>query len=280
VNARFKLETGNWNEACAIAGSIIKNEGPANMIKIFALTILATIKMRRGDKEDILVLLKEAKEKAFESLEPQRIIRALAAFLEYEWITGRRFIETEALDSAVKMVEQMGNIYDNSEFAFWLLKARKQHVPLKKLYEGYETQSIAKAQKAAALWEKSGNHYQEALSLFEGNDRDKRRAITIVHSLGANAVYQKMKLEMRASGIKSIPRGLRKTTQLNPALLTNRELDVLQLLHKGLQNKEMGSKLFISAKTVDHHISAILFKLDVNSRIKAVQKAIKLEIIK
>jgi hypothetical protein len=179
------------------------------MIKIFALTVLATIKMRRADNEDILSLLEEAKEKAFESMEPQRIIRALAASLEYEWITGKRIIEQKLLDSTLKMVEQMGNVYDNSEFAFWLLKARKQYVPLKKLYEGYETGSIARAQKAAALWEKSGSPYQQALSLFEGSDDNKRKAIAIVHELGAKAVYEKMKLEMRASGIKSIPRGIR-----------------------------------------------------------------------
>jgi DNA-binding NarL/FixJ family response regulator len=57
-------------------------------------------------------------------------------------------------------------------------------------------------------------------------------------------------------------------------------MDVLLLLKEGMQNKEIAEKLFISAKTVDHHISAILFKLDVNTRVKAVQEAIHLEIIK
>jgi len=84
---------------------------------------------------------------------------------------------------------------------------------------------------------------------------------------------------MRTSGIKSIPRGIRKSTQSNAALLTSRELDVLQLLKEGLQNKEIAGKLFISAKTVDHHISSILFKLDVHSRIKAVTEAVRMHII-
>ena len=95
-----------------------------------------------------------------------------------------------------------------------------------------------------------------------------------------DAIYQKMKMEMRNSGIKSIPRGLRKSTQSNPALLTSRELDVLQLLKEGLRNKEIAGKLFVSVKTVDHHISSILFKLDVNSRAKAVQEALRQEFIK
>jgi DNA-binding NarL/FixJ family response regulator len=85
---------------------------------------------------------------------------------------------------------------------------------------------------------------------------------------------------MRSAGIKSIPRGIRKTTQSNPALLTDRELDVLQLLGEGLQNKEIASRLFISAKTVDHHISSILYKLEVKSRTKAVHEAARMGILK
>jgi DNA-binding NarL/FixJ family response regulator len=85
---------------------------------------------------------------------------------------------------------------------------------------------------------------------------------------------------MRLTGIRQIPRGLRKSTLSNQALLTSRELDILDLLKSGMQNKEIASKLYISAKTVDHHISAILFKLDVNSRVKAVQEAVSRGIIK
>ena len=85
---------------------------------------------------------------------------------------------------------------------------------------------------------------------------------------------------MRASGIKSIPRGVRKSTKSNPANLTDRELEVLQLLKDGMQNKEIAARLFISPKTVYHHVSSIFFKLEVNSRAKAVKEAINLEIIK
>lgn len=82
------------------------------------------------------------------------------------------------------------------------------------------------------------------------------------------------------AGIKKLPRGLRETTRANPAQLTNRELDVLHLLQKAAQNKEIAGSLFISPKTVDHHISSILFKLDVKSRSKAVTEATRLGIIK
>ena len=99
-----------------------------------------------------------------------------------------------------------------------------------------------------------------------------------MQKLGAATVVAKMKLEMRNLGIKSIPRGARKTS--NAANLTARELDILQLLREGLQNKEIASRLFISAKTVDNHISSIFYKLEVNSRIKAVQEASQLGILK
>jgi DNA-binding NarL/FixJ family response regulator len=123
-----------------------------------------------------------------------------------------------------------------------------------------------------------GCPYEQALALFEGDEGDKREAISIMQKLGADAVCSKLKLEMRSSGIKNIPRGIRKSTRSNPAQLTERELDVLQLLKGGMQNKEIASKLFISAKTVDNHISSIYFKLSVNSRGKAIEQATHLNI--
>ncbi len=277
--ARLSLDTGNWNEAYQIAENLIKNEGLLSIVKIEALVIVAIIKMRRGDS-DLLPLLAEAKEKAFETMEPQRIIPTVAALLEYEWITGTSFISEADLDYAIAMLVYKGNVVVQNEFNFWLLKARNQHVPLQEIYEGYQISNKAMAVKAAGLWKQLGCPYEQALILFEGNDDNKREAIEIVHKLGAEAIYEKMKFEMRASGIKKIPLGIRKSTQSNPANLTDRELDVLQLLKDGLQNKEIAGRLFISPKTVDHHISSIFFKLDVNSRSKAVQEAVHLAILK
>jgi DNA-binding CsgD family transcriptional regulator len=277
--ARLNLETGNWQDAYAIASDLLKNEDLLPVVKMGTLNVLATIKMRRCD-QDAIVLLLEAKALAFETTELQRIIPAFLALLEYEWLTGQTCFEIEALSGAIKTMIELEKFSKKSRFYFWLWKTGKDHLLPEKNYEDYEENSLTTAMKQAALWEKWGCPYEQALALFEGNDADKKRALTMVQALGAGAVYEKMKLEMRSSGIKSIPRGVRKSTRSNAAHLTDRELDVLRLLKEGLQNKEIADKLFISAKTVDHHISSILLKLGVNSRMKAVQEAISMDIIK
>ncbi|MGE5107613.1 MAG: LuxR C-terminal-related transcriptional regulator, partial [Sphingobacteriales bacterium] len=277
--ARLKLETGYWNEACSNAENLLKNENLLPVIKIGVLAVVATIKMRRGE-QDALPLLLEAKTRAFETMELQRIIPALSALLEYEWITGKTCIEAEAIQQAINMYREVGKISEKSKFYFWLLKARKQYLPLEGIEEDNEAGNIEMSLEEPVYWEKKGCPYEQALTLFKGSYEDKKKAITIIQGLGANAVYEKMKWEMRASGLKSIPRGIRKSTQSNPALLTERELDVLQLLHEGMQNKEIAASLFISAKTVEHHITSIFLKLDVNSRVKAGKEASRLGIIK
>ena len=276
---RLALETGNWAKANSIVSNFINNDDLPPIGKIGVLIVAGTIRMRRGEA-NALPLLLEAMDKALNTGEPQRLAPAMTALLEYEWITGQRIIEKTVLDDVINMIEQRGNIYENSAFAFWLFKARKQKLLLNEVYEGYLIASTAMALKASALWKQLGCPYEQALTLFEGSDDNKKAAVGIIQKLGADAIYEKMKLEMKSSGIKSIPRGIRKSTKSNPANLTEREVGVIQLLKDGLQNKEIAAKLFISPKTVDHHISSIFQKLDVNSRTKAVQEASRLEIVK
>lgn len=57
--------------------------------------------------------------------------------------------------------------------------------------------------------------------------------------------------------------------------LTDRELEVLKLLAKGMLNKEIANILYISEKTVKNHISSIFRKLDVQDRTQAAVYAIK-----
>lgn len=57
--------------------------------------------------------------------------------------------------------------------------------------------------------------------------------------------------------------------------LTKREVEVLELLSQGLANKEIGERLHLAEKTIKHHISGILQKLQVRSRTEAAIVALK-----
>ena len=65
-----------------------------------------------------------------------------------------------------------------------------------------------------------------------------------------------------------------------PQLLSDRELEVLQLMASGAANKQIASDLTISESTVKTHVTNIFQKLDVNHRTEAVTKAMSKGIIK
>ena len=55
--------------------------------------------------------------------------------------------------------------------------------------------------------------------------------------------------------------------------LTRRETEVLELVGRGLNNAQIAERLFISPKTVEHHVGRILAKLGLPSRARAVAYA-------
>jgi DNA-binding NarL/FixJ family response regulator len=64
-------------------------------------------------------------------------------------------------------------------------------------------------------------------------------------------------------------------TQVPGPRLTERELEVLKLVAKGLNNRDIGSELFISENTVKNHVRNILEKLHLHSRMEAVVYAVR-----
>lgn len=63
-------------------------------------------------------------------------------------------------------------------------------------------------------------------------------------------------------------------------LLTPREEDVLKLIADGASTPEVGKALYISTKTVRHHLSSIYEKLDSRDRTQAVLRAVRMGIIR
>ena len=107
-----------------------------------------------------------------------------------------------------------------------------------------------------------------------------RAALWTFIDLGASATVRLTRQRMRRLAIRSIPVGPRTATRKHPLGLTRREREVLELICARLTNAEIAQKLFISVKTVDHHVSAVLAKLDAPTRRAAAARAAKLGLIK
>lgn len=63
------------------------------------------------------------------------------------------------------------------------------------------------------------------------------------------------------------------TQKINELGISERELEVLQLISEGLSNQEIGERLFISESTIKTHVSSLFVKLDVKRRTQAVTRA-------
>jgi DNA-binding CsgD family transcriptional regulator len=126
---------------------------------------------------------------------------------------------------------------------------------------------------AAAEWARIGCPFEQGLALAEGDEAAQLAALELFDQLGARPAGEALRRKLRAAGVKGIPRGARPVTRGNPFGLTGRENEVLTLLGEGLSNADIAARLSISAKTVDHHVSAILAKIGAHTRGEAVAAA-------
>lgn len=128
---------------------------------------------------------------------------------------------------------------------------------------------------AAEAWQKLGCPFESAVSLTWAGDTDSlERALAIFLDVGSRPAASRVRTLLRTRGVQApLPRGPRSTTAAHPAGLTSREAEVLDLIADSLTNAEIADRLVLSRRTVDHHVSAVLTKLGVNSRAEAAKRA-------
>ena len=98
----------------------------------------------------------------------------------------------------------------------------------------------------------------------------------MLDGLGAAGTADRARALMRDRGCATVPQRPRPTTRVNPGGLTNRQLEVARLVAEGLSNSEIAKRLYISSKTADHHVSAVLAKLGMTSRREVLAQGVEL----
>jgi DNA-binding CsgD family transcriptional regulator/tetratricopeptide (TPR) repeat protein len=109
-------------------------------------------------------------------------------------------------------------------------------------------------------------------------DRDQARAaftraVEIYTSVGAVTDVARLRTSFRAHGIRRAPRAKHRQARSGWDSLTPAETKIAALVEGGLTNPEIAARLFLSRRTVATHVSHILKKLDVHSRIDIAREA-------
>lgn len=101
--------------------------------------------------------------------------------------------------------------------------------------------------------------------------REAEIALSTFEQLGATREADAMAALLRSVGVRvarAAPKGL--------PLLTRREREVLDLLGEGLSNPAISARLYVSRRTVEHHVSSVLRKLGLTSRSEAAAYAARM----
>jgi DNA-binding CsgD family transcriptional regulator/tetratricopeptide (TPR) repeat protein len=261
-----------WREAEAITGEILGRPDSMEVFRVPALVALARLRARRGQPET-QHLLDEALELARQVNNHQRLGVVYIARAETAWLAGdhdRSLAEARAIYELAIQNKQPGFA---AELAYWRWRAGDHVETYDWMVQPFVLEIKGDWGAAAGEWERLGCPYEQARALANGDNEAQKAALAILEQLGARPMADIVRQKLRHAGIHTLPRGPRATTQENPFQLTNRQVEILDLLTENLTNAEIAARLHISPKTVDHHVSAVLARLNVSSREEAADLA-------
>ena len=129
------------------------------------------------------------------------------------------------------------------------------------------------ARGSGGRWRERGCPFEAARALAESDcAADVACALETFETLEAAPSARLARERLRELGAP-VPRGPRPATRANPANLTPRELEVLRLVADGMRNADVAERLVVSRRTVDHHVAAVLRKLEAKPRGEAAAAA-------
>jgi DNA-binding CsgD family transcriptional regulator len=263
--ALVDMYLGQWPAAADAATQVLNSLGVTVISRITALVALGRLRARHGDS-GVSAALDEALELATRADNLQRLGPVRVARAEAAWLAGNYERAGQEARAVYDLAVSKRHPWIAGELAFWRWRAGDDVALPTWLALPFALQIAGDWRAAANEWQRLGCPYEQARALAEGDDTARMEALGIFERLGAKPAADDLRRVLRAKGVLRIPRGPRSSTRENPFGLTAREMDILHLLTARLSNTEIATRLYISPKTVDHHVSAVLSKLDVHSR--------------
>jgi DNA-binding CsgD family transcriptional regulator/tetratricopeptide (TPR) repeat protein len=268
--ARARLETGDWLGAGDDAEAVVTNPRTSPVTRLAALVVLGQLRARRGDP-DPGTPLTEAGRLASKAQEIQRTAPLVDALADLAHLNEDLASAVPSLRDALSHALVFFDPWIRGGIAIWLWRAREIATLPDGCADPYRFEAAGRWQEAAAAWRRLGCPYEHACMLaWYGDEPAQRDALERLEALGANPAAQQLRRRMRAGGARGVPRGSRASTRENTFGLTKREVQVLDLMRAGLRNAAIAKKLYLSTRTVDHHVSSVLAKLGAATRAEAV----------
>jgi DNA-binding CsgD family transcriptional regulator len=246
-----ELNAGDYDAAADSGTLVLTHPRTAQITRIPALVALGLVRARRGDPA-VADPLDHALALARRTGELQRLGQVAAARAEVAWLASDPEGVVGATEIAWSLAVGRREPWLTGELAVWRRRAGLEEAAPDFVVDPYGLELAGQPDAAAARWAALSCPYEAAVTAGD---------VDALARLGARATVLRLRR-----------RGPRRATRRNPGGLTAREVEVLQLVAEGLTNAEIADRLVVSRRTVDHHVSAILAKLDAPSRASAVAK--------
>ena len=264
------IELGRWDEAERDLQRLRQMLALSPMERATSGFVHALLDLRRGrpGAEQTLAALAQTLRKIGVQL---WFTATAAASAEAAWLRGDADGIEAVARPALELATRFGASWKIGQLAAWLKRAdRPVSVASQAVALPYALELSGDWRAAAGEWSRLGCPYDQGLALLSGDETALREALQIFERLEADPAAEMVRQRLRAIGAKGIARGRYKHARTDPQGLTRREREVHELLLLGMSNEHIARRLHRSTRTIEHHVSAILAKLGLESRAEAI----------